>query len=34
MIAREALRYVLAGATNTLATYVLYLALLQSLHYR
>lgn len=34
MIAREALRYLLAGATNTLATYLLYLALLQVLHYR
>ena len=34
MIGREALRYLLAGATNTLATYLLYLALLQVLHYR
>lgn len=34
MIAGEALRYVLAGATNTLATYLLYLGLLQWLHYR
>ena len=34
MIAREALRYMVAGATNTLLTYVLYLTLLQVVHYR
>ena len=34
MIAREALRYLLAGGANTLVTYVLYLALLQVMHYR
>ncbi len=34
MIAREALRYVLAGATNTALTYALYLGLLRWLHYR
>ena len=34
MIAREALRYMVAGATNTLLTYVLYLTLLQVMHYR
>lgn len=34
MIAREGLRYLLAGGANTLATYALYLALLRLLHYR
>ncbi|MFT3778219.1 MAG: GtrA family protein [Ottowia sp.] len=34
MIAREALRYVLAGGANTLATYALYLVLLRAMHYR
>ena len=34
MIAREALRYLVAGAAYTLLTYVLYLVLLQVLHYR
>lgn len=34
MIAREALRYLAAGGVNTVATYALYLALLQALDYR
>lgn len=34
MIAREALRYLLAGGANTLVTYVLYLGLLRLLDYR